>query len=126
MRIPSFELLLAETESGSNQEYPVSSYAQEMHPNPRYYKYYWWVFWRGSPCDGNEFLTPAYWLPTQRAFALMEQLDREGEPYWIYNRQIPRLDPASPFDPAHPKWRDIDWAPAYDEDTDEPDPSGFK
>lgn len=75
---------------------------------------------------GNDFLTPAYWLPTQRAFAFMEQLDREEEPHWIYNRLIPHLDPVNPLDPTHPKWRDTDWAPAYDEDTDEPDPSGFK
>ncbi|MFM2007134.1 MAG: hypothetical protein RLZZ09_2789 [Pseudomonadota bacterium] len=126
MRTPSFAILKAETESGANRDYPVSWNAQSIHPNPRYYKYYWWVFWRGSPCDGEDFLTPAYWLPTKLAFELMGQLDREGQPYWVYNRQLPRLDPASPFDPEHPKWRNTAWAPAYDADTDEADDSGFK
>jgi hypothetical protein len=35
------------------------------------------------------------------------------------------LDPNNPFDPAAEKWKDYQWAPAYDEDSDEPY-KGFK
>src|SRR6185437_7678845 len=95
------------------------SYAQGIHPNPKFYKYYWWVFWRGSPVDGPRFLSKKYRLNTAAAFQLMEKLREQREPYWLYNDSLPRLDSVNtPFDPRSPRWKGAEWAPAYDDDRD--------
>ena len=89
-----------------------------MHPNPRFFKYYWWVFWNESPIEGSEFLSRPYRLTTAAAFALMDQLKKKNEPHWLYNMKVPRLDASNPFDPESPYWAGIEWAPSYDEDPD--------
>ena len=53
-----------------------------MHPNPRFYKHYWWVFHTDSPCDGPAFLSDVYRLSTAAAFQLIERLQLAREPYW--------------------------------------------
>jgi hypothetical protein len=115
MRNPSFRLLT----TPSIEEECRSSYAQSMHPDPRFYKYIWWVFWEESPVDGAEFLEDAYAINTATAMALMEDLLQKRKPHWIYNRQIPRLDPGvTPFDPSHLRWKDTRFAPPLSEDSD--------
>jgi hypothetical protein len=90
-----------------------------MHPNPKFYKYYWWVFWKGSPVDGDEFLSSRYRMPTAAAAQLLEELREKGEPFWLYNRQLPRKDADNtPFDPDAPRWKNAEWAPPYDQDPD--------
>jgi hypothetical protein len=66
-----------------------------MHPNPKFYKYYWWIFWKDSPCDGKAFLSKGNRLTTKQASNLMKKLDYESESYWIYNCRLPRLDPSN-------------------------------
>ena len=65
MRIPSFKKL---QEDFDQEGFKTSSYATFMHPNPIFYKYYWWVFWKGSPCDGREFIRRNYRMPIKLAF----------------------------------------------------------
>jgi len=89
-----------------------------VHPNQRFYKYVWWVFWNGSRADGSEFLGDEYRLSTAAALSLVADLKAKGEPYWLYNSRLPRRDPANPFDVNHPHWQGAEWAPAYDEDSD--------
>ncbi len=102
------------------------SYAQNMHPNPRYHKYYWWVFWRHSPVDGDAFLTAPYRLNTAAAMELIKRLREQKEPYWVYNRKLPRRDTANtPFDPDSPRWQGVEWALPYAEDPD-PEWKGHK
>ena len=117
MRIPSFKKL----EEDHNREGFLSrSYATFMHPKPIFYKYYWWVFWKGSPCDGKEFLGNGYRMSTKQAFELMAKLESEHESYYLYNKQLLRLDPVNtPFDPDAGKWQGVEWAKAFDEDPDE-------
>ncbi len=122
MHLPSFEVL----ENRIRDCGPDSqSYATFLHPNPSFYKYYWWVFWQGSPCDGLEFLSEQYRLSTKKAFEFRIQLKSEGKTYWLYNRQYPRLNPKNPFDVNSIKWKDAKWAPSFDDDTDE-EYQGFK
>ena len=92
------------------------------HPNPYFYKYYTRVFWKGSPCDGHEFLnSPDTILTIKKAFDLTRKLETEGLLHYTYSWGSPRLDPINnPFDPNAERWEGIDWAPAYDDDTDEP------
>ena len=113
---PSFGKLRAERQGG---EHYCSSFAQGMHDNKYFFKYYWWVFWNDSPADGEEFLTDQYRLSTAAAIELMDRLKREKEPYWVYNVKLPRHDPVNtPFDIQSPHWHGQEWAPAYDQDHD--------
>ena len=115
MRTPDFEDIRRERAAGRGG---CDSYATNVHPNPRLYKYHWWIFWSESPVDGLEFLDDKYRLNTAAAMALSAELKATGEPSWLYNRHLPRRDPANPFDFNHPRWRDSEWAPAYDDDPD--------
>ena len=122
MRIPSFDALRAE----SVDDGIGSSYASNMHPNPRFYKYRWWVFWRDSVCDGRDFLDDEHALCTADAVALINKLNSACESHWIYNRQIPRHEPGTtPFDRTSDKWRDHSFSVAFDDDTD-PHWNGFR
>ncbi len=116
MQIPEFNKLLAEAKQGN----PCKIFASKVHPNPRLYKYYWWIFWAGSPCEGKAFLTTPYRLSMRKAFILKAELDAADEPYWLYNIHLPRFDPEyMPFDPNAERWRDVEWAVAFAEDIDE-------
>jgi len=117
MKIPDFKTLANETKKKGF--YWIFSEASFMHPNPRFYKYYWWVFWQGSPCDGRDFLNKKHRLPTKQYFDLIEKLHAEGQSYWVYNRKLPRRDPANPFNFNAKVWENYEWAPPFDEDTDE-------
>ena len=123
MRIPSFKQLEADQERERGVFY---SYASAMHPNPYFYKYYWWVFWKGSPFEGHKFLNSLETrLTTKQAYELRNKLAAENLTCYIYNSSEPRLDPNNPFDPAAARWKNCQWAPAYDDDNDEPY-KGFK
>lgn len=119
MEKPDFKKLRKRRAEHRPGEHLCSSYAQGVHSNPKFFKYYWWVFWNESPVDGDEFLTDSYRLRTADALQLMDRLEKAGEPYWVYNEKVPRLDPAStPFDPQSPHWEGVEWAPPYDDDPD--------
>ena len=116
MREPSFKELEEQLGQGDRRSW---SYATNMHPNPKFYKYYWWIFWRGSPIDGWAFLGKEYRLSTAVADQLMKKLRDEEEPYWRYNSRLPRRDPENtPFDPQSPRWEGVEWALAFDQDSD--------
>ena len=90
-----------------------------MHPNPWFYKYYWWVFWKESPVDGLAFLSKEYRLSTAAAMQLLASLRERKEPCLIYNSRHPRMDKANvpfPLNPESERWKDTEWAPAYDDD----------
>lgn len=116
MEIPSFTLLKKEI---AERGFAIGMYSSGIHPNPRHYKYYWSVFHLGSPCDGREFLDKKFWLPTKKAFVLMDELASKKINFWLYNRNLPRLSPDNPFDLTSEKWRDSEFAVAYEDDTDE-------
>ena len=114
MRIPNFNDL-RELNAGKSV---CLSYASGVHPNPRFYKYCWWIFWAHSPIDGAEFLGDRYRINTATALNLMAELEAKGEGYWLYNRRFPRRDPANPFNFQSPRWHGVEWALSYDEDPD--------
>lgn len=122
MRIPDFNALKQQ----SPAEGLCHSYAQRPHADPRLNKYRWWVFWRGSACDGREFLAEDYGMCTADAMALMERLTLSQERHWVYNQRMPRDEPGvTPFDRASAKWRNTQFAPSLNEDTD-PEWNGFR
>jgi hypothetical protein len=90
-----------------------------MHPNPRLFKYVWWVFWRQSACEGLALLVESHALCTSAAMQLVENLTHKGEKHWIYNRRIPRSDSGnSPISPNMSKWKGMKFAPRFDDDRD--------
>ncbi len=116
MRIPNFKKIKVEMEG---EGFYGTFQGSFVHPNPRFYKYYWWIFWQGSPCDGTKFLSNNYRLPIKKAFDLVENLRCEQQAYWLYNMRYPRRDPDyTPFDFNAEKWRGCEWAAPFDEDAD--------
>ena len=91
------------------------------HPHLR--KYYWWVFHRGSPCEGPEFLTKPYRLNGLEAHRLIDALRAAGETCCVYCDWIPRRHKL--FDPDAARWKGMEWAPAIEDDPD-PEYRGFK
>jgi hypothetical protein len=121
MRKPSFKLLAEFKLQAKNKEEVSlwSSFAQGMHPNPKFYKYRWWIFWEQSPVDGMAFLEDRYAIGTAAAMTLMNKLEQQKKIHWIYNKRLPRLEPGvTPFDPQHPKWKNYAFSTALSEDAD--------
>jgi len=119
MQIPDFKVF-REWNRGAG-------FARRVHPNPRFYKYYWWIFHEGSPCDGEAFLGDEFRLATREAIELMDRLDAEGKPYWTYNRKLPRADLANtPWDFNSHAWEGQEWAPPFDADPDPIHPNGHR
>ena len=118
MQIPDFDKLQQERNRCQQDggRCRCTRYTSGVHPNPTFYKYYWWVFWNESPVDGREFLSDQYRLSTAAALQLFNSLKERNEPCWLYNDKVPRRGSTIPFDPQ--KWQVENFAPAYDEDPD--------
>jgi hypothetical protein len=115
MRVPSFAALQRQT----THDGLCHSFSSRMHPDPRLYKYSWWVFWRSSPCEGWEFLARKHALCTADAMALTGALAAANEPHWLYNLKTPRFEAGvTPFDHHSSKWHDVTFAAALHEDSD--------
>jgi hypothetical protein len=120
MQVPNFEKLRRERADceKTGRRAKCSSYAAGVHPNPRLFKYHWWVFWNESPVDGHEFISDRYHFCTAAAMELVASLKERNEPCWLYNSRLPRLGSTIPFDPKSKRWQGVTWAPAYDDDPD--------
>lgn len=95
------------------------SFAQNMHPNPLFYKYLWWVFWRESPCEGDAFLQDENALCTAKAMRLIDELTARNERHFIYNSGRPRYEKGvTPFDPVHPRWEGVEFCVPWSQDPD--------
>jgi len=126
MRIPNFEELeqkqIQQTQSADRDciSWGWLASGTRMHANIYFYKYYWQIFWKGSSCDGHEFLNSSdNVLTTKKAYDLRIKLESENLIHFIYNRNNPRLDSNNPFNPTAERWQGVVWAPAYDDDKDE-------
>src|ERR1051325_11907453 len=86
MKYPEFADLAEIKESGSLWR----SYAMNPSSNPRSYKYYWWVFWKGSQMEGKEFLSDENRLSFAKAMRVIRRLEEENECYILYNRSEER------------------------------------
>jgi len=119
MQIPNFQVF--------RQRNKGAGYARGIHPNPYFYKYYWWVIHAGSPCDGEAFLGDEFRMAYREAAELIDRLEAEGKPFWLYNRKLPRADLRNtPWDFGAYPWKDHEWAPPYDADPDPIHPNGHR
>lgn len=120
---PSYAFLDSMMERGDSEV----SFASPVNPNPKLYKYRWWVFHRQSACDGPDFFNHQHSLSHAQAMQLTQSLKNLGEPYILYNQRLPRR----PIN-GYPLWNELsdhwvrsDWAPNFDEDPD-PEWQGYK
>lgn len=96
----------------------LASFAQRLHPQARFYKYLWQVWTPKSDFEGQDFFQFGPRFSTAQYVALRERMLQAGEPAWVYNQQLPRLGAGTPFDPEHPRWQGVVFAPAWDDDSD--------
>lgn len=116
MFVPSFSRLKALAAQGSS----ILIHAQPMHHNPVFYKYRWWIFHEGSPCEGRQFLTNEHSLSTAEAMKLHESFTVAKTPHWLYNESRPRLPSpgGAPWDTASERWVKTKFAPTFEDDVD--------
>lgn len=119
VRTPSFRELAKETAKAGKPIY-WNFGLHGLNYNPLFYKCRWRVFWLGSPTDGNAFhRQEKYQMCTAEAMTLRADLEARGESYWLYDGdKNPRLDPRSPFDMNHPRWKNAKWQSSYEQDND--------
>lgn len=95
-------------------------YSQGIHPNPRFFKYRWWVFWEGSLEEGWDFIhNEDYSLCTAKFLKVRERLLDEQQPQMVYNSKYLRRG-SQLWDimvPGHRRWC-LPIAVAYDDDLD--------
>ncbi len=108
---PYFEVLARHKEEGRKGVL----YSQRMHPNPRFYKYYWHVFSRSSVYEGEEFFEKCR-MSTYEAAKEIKRLEKAGETFIVFNYSLPRSGPDTPFN----KNKSKHWAPPYDVDQNKP------
>jgi hypothetical protein len=112
MKFPAF----ADLEEMRTEGAQWRSYGDQINPNPRLFKYYWWIFCKYSDVEGPEFLSAKNRLCYAEAHKLTRRLEEEGEPFIVYSERLPRI--GAPFDPNHKKWQGIKWAARFEDDRD--------
>jgi len=119
MRGPSFKELKEESTGEACAVYCDALFSwREL--NPLFYKFYWWIFHKDSPCEGAEFLMDEYRLTTKKAVDLMRKLASENQTYYIYNCKYPRLNPENtPFDLNAARWKGETFVKSFADDEDE-------
>jgi len=107
--------------AGKNQQVWCGSF---IHPNPKLYKYYFQVYTPDLPWEGSDFFENAPRLCAAELKTLMDQFRAERRSCFIYNVRRPRAG-ATPFDRSSERWRDVPFAPAWENDPD-PEVDGVK
>lgn len=98
-----------------------------IHPNPKFYKYYWWIFTADSKTEGDDFLTDDNKLCYAEYLNKIEHIKENNIPAMIYNRKYHRIDKNNPWNYEKLKsQKNIKFAPSFDEDTDPLTPNGHK
>ena len=86
--------------------------------NPRFHKHTWQVFSPYSEWEGDAFFEHAPRLCIHDFEVEVARLLAAGVSCLAYGRRRPRKDPRNPFDMSHPKWKNVQFAPSWDDDTD--------
>lgn len=84
----------------------------------RFYKYTWQIWTPDCELEGREFLRHAPRMSTAAFMARYKAMLNANLPGWIYRHDRPREGLGTPFDRSHPKWNNVESAPAWDDDLD--------
>lgn len=112
---PLYRVLREEKEAG---ETGIHNYCSGLHPNPEFYKYYFYIFTDDSSPEGEAFFCKENRLCIADAMQKRREIEEAGDLGFAYNRRHPRRGEATPFDESHPKWKGVEWAPPLSEDPD--------
>lgn len=99
-----------------------------LHPNPKLYKYYWWIYAIDSKEDNAEkvFYQDKYRLTTKEFMDEYERLNKEKISFAYVNVKYHRLGAIFNYDKLKQLNPDIEFAPKFDDDNDEISKDGHK
>ena len=99
-----------------------------INPHPKLYKYYWWIYSMES--DENSaaevFYTKAYRLSTKKFEEESIRLQDNKISFAYVNRKLHRLGTIFDYQKLKEKYPDIEFAPAYEDDSDEINDEGHR
>lgn len=99
-----------------------------LHPNPKLYKYYWWIYAIDSKEDNAEkvFYQDKYRLTTKEFMDEYERLNKEKISFAYVNVKYHRLGASFNYDKLKQLNPDIEFALKFDDDNDEISKDGHK
>lgn len=125
MVIPTFEKLADLTALNGPKIYFAG--CSTVHPNPKLYKYYWWIFTQQSLTEGSEFLSDDNRLCISDFNKQLSYCRSNNVSAYIYNQRLYRFDKQLPWDYKKLKQQaGIQFAPSFDQDCDPLTLNGFK
>ena len=99
-----------------------------INPNPKLYKYYWWIYSMES--DENSaaevFYTKAYRLSTKKFEEESIRLQDNKISFAYVNTKLHRLGTIFDYEKLLKEFSDIEFAPAYEDDSGEMIENGHK
>jgi hypothetical protein len=99
-----------------------------IHPNPHFYKYYWWIYAHDSVYENGDavFYKEEHRLNTYDAMMKMKELRANKIPFAYVNMQIHRFGCSIwNYEQIKEKFPEEEFAPRYEDDTD-PEWKGHK
>jgi hypothetical protein len=117
MTEPTFERLREEKEAGLTG---IHFQGRFLHPNPAFYKYYFYFFTEDIGAEGDAFFSVENRLCIHAYRQRCEAFPSETDLAFAYNERLPRRGPETPFDDDHARWDGQEWAPPL---ADDPDPA---
>jgi hypothetical protein len=125
MMIPRYDALKG-TADAANASVTFCSGSSGPRGNPRFHKYYWRIFSLECPWEDHDFFRQAPILCNADFEKEIRRLLAKNLSCMVYGFHKPRSDPANPWDISHAKWKNVEFAPSWEEDTDPVVEGGYK
>ena len=99
-----------------------------INPNPKLYKYYWWIYSMESQekSAAEVFYSKAHRLATKKFEEEAIRLQDNKISFAYVNRKLHRLGTIFDYEKLLKEFSDIEFAPAYEDDSDEMNEEGHK
>ena len=99
-----------------------------INPNPKLYKYYWWIYSMESKekSAAEVFYSKAHRLTTKKFEEEAIRLQDNKISFAYVNTKLHRLGTIFDYEKLKEKYPDIEFAPAYEDDSDEMNEEGHK
>lgn len=99
-----------------------------LHPNPKLYKYHWWIFSLESKENSaaEVFYKDEHKLTTKEFITEYDRLCKDKISFAYVNSKSYRLGAVFNYDKLKNEFPDIEFAPKYEDDTDEMAEDGHK
>lgn len=99
-----------------------------INPNPKLYKYYWWIYSMESKekSAAEVFYSKAHRLTTKKFEEEAIRLQDNKISFAYVNRKLHRLGTIFDYEKLLKEFSDIEFAPAYEDDSDEINDEGHR